>query len=118
MQLGHVRVWHVLKLTTAVMSVWMLAILSQPEAVWDPTADIFTNRQLEYTDEDGDLEASCDCSAILQGDTEEIEKAALLSLSKAFLETVRIPDEYYINATQDCRCVVVLGNLILQIKKY
>uniref|UniRef100_A0A3Q3WUZ6 Uncharacterized protein n=1 Tax=Mola mola TaxID=94237 RepID=A0A3Q3WUZ6_MOLML len=90
----------------------MLAILSRPEAVWDPTTNIFSYSWLDYTDEDGDPEAACNCSAILQGDTEEIEKAALLSLSKAFLETVRIPDEYYINATQDCRCVVVLGNLI------
>uniref|UniRef100_A0A3Q3XGL7 Glucosaminyl (N-acetyl) transferase 3, mucin type n=1 Tax=Mola mola TaxID=94237 RepID=A0A3Q3XGL7_MOLML len=96
------------ELTIVVMSVWMLAILSRPEAVWDPTTNIFSYSWLDYTDEDGDPEAAYNCSAILQGDTEEIEKAALLSLSKAFLETVRIPDEYYINATQDCRTFRVI----------
>ncbi|KAM4615897.1 beta-1,3-galactosyl-O-glycosyl-glycoprotein beta-1,6-N-acetylglucosaminyltransferase-like [Polymixia lowei] len=58
---------------------------------------------LEYTDADGSPEDTSSCSAIMQGDTVAVEKAKILAITKDFKKSVQIPDEYYINATQDCR---------------
>ncbi|XP_039476788.1 beta-1,3-galactosyl-O-glycosyl-glycoprotein beta-1,6-N-acetylglucosaminyltransferase-like [Oreochromis aureus] len=41
--------------------------------------------------------------AILQGEKEELQKAKLLTISKEFQKSAQVPDECYINATQDCR---------------
>ncbi|KAG7223420.1 hypothetical protein INR49_015523 [Caranx melampygus] len=37
------------------------------------------------------------------GDKEALEKAKLLSITKDFHKSIRIPNEYYMNATRDCR---------------
>lgn len=92
----------ILKLSAVVASVGMLALLSQKTG-WRGSS-LFQHHRLAFTNADGNPEAACNCSAVLQGDEEEIEKSKILGLTKAFQEALQIPDEYYINATQDCRC--------------
>ncbi|XP_051807021.1 beta-1,3-galactosyl-O-glycosyl-glycoprotein beta-1,6-N-acetylglucosaminyltransferase-like [Acanthochromis polyacanthus] len=87
-----------LKLTVVLGSVWMLSLLNELRTDWSLTYSWW-----EYTDVDGGPEKECNCSAILQGETEALEKAKLLTLTKDFRKSVDIPDEYYINATKDCR---------------
>lgn len=101
-----------LEIAAVLGSLWMLALLCQPQTAWNPSY-IFSYGWLDYAgdDDDGSPESACDCVAILGGDAEEIEKAKLLSLSRDFHKSVQIPDEYYINATQDCRCVAGFGRL-------
>ncbi|XP_071339163.1 beta-1,3-galactosyl-O-glycosyl-glycoprotein beta-1,6-N-acetylglucosaminyltransferase-like [Trachinotus anak] len=91
-----------LKLTIVLGSIWMLSLFSYPKTSWDPTY-ILSYSWLEYTDADGIPETACNCSAILRGEREALEEAKLLSITRDFRESVHIPDEYYINATQDCR---------------
>ncbi|KAJ3604398.1 hypothetical protein NHX12_029139 [Muraenolepis orangiensis] len=57
---------------------------------------------LELTD-DGVPEEAFNCSAIQKGDAVEVDKAKRLSGTKDFREKVRVSEEYYVNATQDCR---------------
>lgn len=90
-----------LKLTAVVASLGMLVILRHKTG-WR-NIYMFHYSWLEITDADGNPEAVCNCSAILQGDQEEIEKAKILAVTQEFQKTVQVPDEYYINATQDCR---------------
>lgn len=84
----------------------MLSLVSCPKTGRDPTYNLRYS-WLEYTDADGGPEKVCNCSAILQGEREALEQAKLLTISKDFHKSVQIPDEYYINATQDCRCVAL-----------
>lgn len=93
-----------LKLTVVLGSLWMLYLPGWPRTGWSPTYSL-RHSWLEYTDDDGGPEKVCNCSAILQGEREALDQAKLLSITKDFQKSVRIPDEYYINATQDCRCV-------------
>uniref|UniRef100_H3DEF4 Glucosaminyl (N-acetyl) transferase 3, mucin type n=1 Tax=Tetraodon nigroviridis TaxID=99883 RepID=H3DEF4_TETNG len=53
-------------------------------------------------------EAACNCSAVLQGDQEEIEKAKILAITEAFQKSVQIPDEYYLSATENCRSFKIM----------
>lgn len=87
-----------LKLNVVLGSLWMISLLNELR-----TDRSFKNSWWEYTDADGGLEKECNCSAILQGETEALEKATILALAKDFRKSVQIPDEYYINATKDCR---------------
>ncbi|XP_073322849.1 beta-1,3-galactosyl-O-glycosyl-glycoprotein beta-1,6-N-acetylglucosaminyltransferase-like [Pagrus major] len=89
-----------LKLSVVLGSLWML--LSFTKTSWNPTFSLSYSR-LEYTDFDGDPEKMCDCSEILRGEREALEQAKLLTITKTFKDSTRIPDEYYINATKDCR---------------
>ncbi|XP_070690409.1 beta-1,3-galactosyl-O-glycosyl-glycoprotein beta-1,6-N-acetylglucosaminyltransferase-like [Pempheris klunzingeri] len=91
-----------LTLIVVLGSLWMLSLLSCSKAGKDPASPL-RYRQFEYTDDDGSPEKACNCSAILRGDREALEQAKLLTLTKDFHKSVRIPDEYYINAAQDCR---------------
>ncbi|KAE8292207.1 Beta-1,3-galactosyl-O-glycosyl-glycoprotein beta-1,6-N-acetylglucosaminyltransferase [Larimichthys crocea] len=90
-----------LKLTVVLGSLWMLYLPGWPRTGWSPTYSL-RHSWLEYTDDDGGPEKVCNCSAILQGEREALDQAKLLSITKDFQKSVRIPDEYYINATQDC----------------
>ncbi|KAK5613174.1 hypothetical protein CRENBAI_000275 [Crenichthys baileyi] len=66
--------------------------------------DLFHSHSwLEYNDYDFGPESMCNCSAIQQGDREALKEAKLLTITKYFRKTIQIPDEYYINQTQDCR---------------
>ncbi|KAM8887361.1 beta-1,3-galactosyl-O-glycosyl-glycoprotein beta-1,6-N-acetylglucosaminyltransferase-like isoform 1-T2 [Spinachia spinachia] len=64
-----------------------------------------------YGDADGGLPAKlldsatgqCDCPALFLGDSEALEQAKTLTNSKNFQKSIKIPNEYYINASQDCR---------------
>ncbi|XP_044051470.1 beta-1,3-galactosyl-O-glycosyl-glycoprotein beta-1,6-N-acetylglucosaminyltransferase-like isoform X2 [Siniperca chuatsi] len=91
-----------LKLTVVLGSLWMLFLLSHTKTGRDASY-ILRYSWLEYTDADGGREKVCNCSAILQGEREALEQAKLLTITKDFHKNVQIPDEYYINATQDCR---------------
>ncbi|KAM9360684.1 beta-1,3-galactosyl-O-glycosyl-glycoprotein beta-1,6-N-acetylglucosaminyltransferase-like [Symphorus nematophorus] len=99
LRLCHLRL--LLKLTVVLGSLWTLTILNRPKTVWDPTY-ILRYSWYEYTEADGSPEDLCNCSAILQGDREALEQAKLLTITKDFQKSVRIPNEYYITATQDC----------------
>ncbi|XP_051807026.1 beta-1,3-galactosyl-O-glycosyl-glycoprotein beta-1,6-N-acetylglucosaminyltransferase-like [Acanthochromis polyacanthus] len=96
--LKRVRLSLLLKLTVVLGSVWMLSLLNELRTDWSLTYNWW-----EYTDVDGGPEKECNCAAILQGEMEALEKAKLLVLSEDFHKSVDIPDEYYINATKDCR---------------
>ncbi|CAJ1068429.1 beta-1%2C3-galactosyl-O-glycosyl-glycoprotein beta-1,6-N-acetylglucosaminyltransferase-like [Xyrichtys novacula] len=89
------------KLTVVLGSLWLFLLLRRPKAGWDPTY-VFRYNWLEYTDDDGGPEKVCNCSAILRGEREAVEKAKILAITKDFHKSVLIPDEYYINATHDC----------------
>ncbi|XP_039887515.1 beta-1,3-galactosyl-O-glycosyl-glycoprotein beta-1,6-N-acetylglucosaminyltransferase-like [Simochromis diagramma] len=81
---------------------WMLSLLSQLK-IGRSAAYILRYQWLEYTNDDESPEKVCNCSAILQGEKEALQQAKLLTISKDFQKSIQIPDEYYINATQDCR---------------
>uniref|UniRef100_A0A3Q3G201 Beta-1,3-galactosyl-O-glycosyl-glycoprotein beta-1,6-N-acetylglucosaminyltransferase-like n=1 Tax=Labrus bergylta TaxID=56723 RepID=A0A3Q3G201_9LABR len=91
-----------MKLSLVLGSLWIYVLLDHPKAAWDPTYRLMYG-WLEYTDDDGGPVKVCNCSAILDGEREAREQAKLLTITKDFHKSVQIPDEYYINATQDCR---------------
>lgn len=91
-----------LKPVAAVALLWMFIELMQRQPGWNPSY-IFSYGWLDYVDDAP--ESAYSCSEILQGNAEEIHKAKLLSLTRDFRKSVQIPDEDYINATEDCRCV-------------
>ncbi|KAM9358386.1 beta-1,3-galactosyl-O-glycosyl-glycoprotein beta-1,6-N-acetylglucosaminyltransferase-like [Symphorus nematophorus] len=97
---GHLQ--QLLKLTAILGSLWILSTIGHPKTGWDPIYSLWYS-WLEYTDGDGSPEELCNCSAILQRDEEALELAKILTTSNAFQKSVHIPDEYYINATEDCR---------------
>lgn len=92
-----------LKLTAAVALLLLVFIeLAQRQPGWNPSY-IFSYGRVDYVD--AAPESAYSCSEILRGNAEEIEKAKLLSMTRDFRKSVQIPDEDYINATKDCRCV-------------
>ncbi|XP_069034290.1 beta-1,3-galactosyl-O-glycosyl-glycoprotein beta-1,6-N-acetylglucosaminyltransferase-like [Embiotoca jacksoni] len=91
-----------LKLTVVLGSLWMLSQLRQVKT-GRGLPDILRYSQLDYTDVDCGPEKVCNCSAILQGEREALKQAKLLTITKDFRKRAQIPDEYYIDATQDCR---------------
>lgn len=58
---------------------------------------------LNYVDTERGTASECNCASVWRGDAEEIESAKLKMLHKDFRRSVRISDEEYINATQDCK---------------
>lgn len=95
-----------LKLTFALGSLWMLFLVLQTQSPLS-TDLIHSNNWLEYRDYDFGPERVCNCSAIQEGDKEELLEAKLLTITKEFQKNIQIPDEYYINETKDCRCVAL-----------
>uniref|UniRef100_A0A668UWI2 Glucosaminyl (N-acetyl) transferase 3, mucin type n=1 Tax=Oreochromis aureus TaxID=47969 RepID=A0A668UWI2_OREAU len=83
-------------------SLWMLSLLIPLKTARRP-AYILRYQWLEYTNNDESPEKVCNCTGILQGEKEALLKAKLLTITKDFQKIIQIPDEYYINATQDCR---------------
>ncbi|XP_063344873.1 beta-1,3-galactosyl-O-glycosyl-glycoprotein beta-1,6-N-acetylglucosaminyltransferase 3-like [Pelmatolapia mariae] len=98
------RVWKLrfLQFIAVLGLLWMLSLLSQLK-IGRSAAYILRYKWLEYTNDDESPEKVCNCSAILQGEKEALQQAKLLTISKDFQKSIQIPDEYYINATQDCR---------------
>ncbi|XP_026781377.3 beta-1,3-galactosyl-O-glycosyl-glycoprotein beta-1,6-N-acetylglucosaminyltransferase-like [Pangasianodon hypophthalmus] len=47
-------------------------------------------------------EDECDCKKILQGDTDEMKCAKILTITKSFKNITRITDEQYVEQTKDC----------------
>ncbi|KAI4878136.1 hypothetical protein NFI96_007719 [Prochilodus magdalenae] len=56
---------------------------------------------LEYRD-DGAPEDKCHCKKIIQGDTEAIKHAKLLTITRSFKNQTKVTDEQYIELTKDC----------------
>ncbi|KAM8760524.1 beta-1,3-galactosyl-O-glycosyl-glycoprotein beta-1,6-N-acetylglucosaminyltransferase-like [Acanthopagrus schlegelii] len=100
MRLVKRRLLKLLLLSVVLGSLCMLRV-SRPKMSWNPSY-IMGYSWLEYTNDDGGPEKVCNCSAILRGETGALEQAKLLTITKDFQKSVQIPDEYYINATQDC----------------
>lgn len=84
-----------LKIMVLLGSLWMFTLVREPKSKWNPS-HILT---------DGVPGSACNCLEVLRGDEEEIEKAKILSIRRDFRRKVRVPDDLYINATQDCKCV-------------
>lgn len=101
--LKYIKLKLMLKLTVVVASLGILGVLRHTTS-WRNTY-MFRYRWLEITDADGNMDAVCNCSAILLRDQEEIEKVKILAIRRDFQKTIQVPDEYYVNATQDCRSV-------------
>ncbi|XP_017269213.1 beta-1,3-galactosyl-O-glycosyl-glycoprotein beta-1,6-N-acetylglucosaminyltransferase-like [Kryptolebias marmoratus] len=91
-----------LKLTVGLGSLWMVYLVGQLNSGRTP-GFIHSHSWLEYSDDDGGPEKVCNCSAILQGEQEALEQAKILTITRDFRRNIQIPDEYYINETQDCR---------------
>ncbi|XP_060922544.1 beta-1,3-galactosyl-O-glycosyl-glycoprotein beta-1,6-N-acetylglucosaminyltransferase-like [Limanda limanda] len=90
-----------LKLTIALGSLWILFLLTRSKPGCNPSS-VLGYSWLDYTDSDDSPEKVCNCSAILQGEREALEQAKLLTITKDFRKSVHIPDEHYMNATEDC----------------
>ncbi|XP_004072394.1 beta-1,3-galactosyl-O-glycosyl-glycoprotein beta-1,6-N-acetylglucosaminyltransferase [Oryzias latipes] len=93
-----------LKFFAALLSLWLLSFVSLLKSDWTPAFKLHYD-WLEYTD-DGSPESECNCSSILEGDQEALDQAKLLTLTRAFQKRIKISDEYYINATEDCRLFI------------
>lgn len=91
------------RLTYLLAFMGMLVVLKQKTG-WGNTY-MSSYSWLGISDADGNPEAVCNCSAILQRDQEEIEKAKTLAITRQFQKAIQIPDEFYMNATRDCRSV-------------
>lgn len=87
----------------AVGSLWLITGNNLSRDSWNPPLLLFD--LLNYVDTDRGMASECNCASIWQGDTEEIEKAKLMMLHKELRRSVRISDEDYVNATQDCEYV-------------
>ncbi|XP_060927163.1 beta-1,3-galactosyl-O-glycosyl-glycoprotein beta-1,6-N-acetylglucosaminyltransferase 3-like [Limanda limanda] len=96
---GRIRL--LLKLTIALGSLSILSLLTRSEPGWNPSS-VLRYSWLEYIDSDDSTEKVCNCSGILQGEREALEQAKLLTSEKDFHKSVHIPDEHYMNATEDC----------------
>ncbi|XP_037536007.1 beta-1,3-galactosyl-O-glycosyl-glycoprotein beta-1,6-N-acetylglucosaminyltransferase [Nematolebias whitei] len=91
-----------LKLTVALGSLCTLYLVGQRNT-GGALGFIQRHSWLEYTDDDGGSEKVCNCSAIMQREQEALEQAKLLTMTRDFHKKIKIPDEFYINETQDCR---------------
>lgn len=96
-----------LKAIVVLGSLWMLYLINYSTTGWNPTY-AFGYSWLEYTDADGGPERVCNCLAILQGKREALEEAKLLTITKSFQDSIHIPDEDYIRATQNCMCAALI----------
>ncbi|KAG7256410.1 hypothetical protein CRUP_021420 [Coryphaenoides rupestris] len=78
-----------------VLTLWWIYMLEKPE--YRPVP--------HYLRSDGYVagEVSPDCLGVVQGSPGALEQARLLAVDRDYLRTVLLPDEYYINATRDCR---------------
>lgn len=47
-------------------------------------------------------EDECDCKKIFQGDTDEIERAKIMTITKSFKNIIQLTDEQYVKETQNC----------------
>ncbi|XP_012705741.2 beta-1,3-galactosyl-O-glycosyl-glycoprotein beta-1,6-N-acetylglucosaminyltransferase-like [Fundulus heteroclitus] len=103
MRLLRQRWWQLLlKLSVVLGSLLLLFLVLQ----WDsplPPELIHSPNWLEYQDYEFGAEGVCNCSAIQRGDSEALQQAKLLTITRDFRKNIQIPDEYYINETEDCR---------------
>ncbi|XP_047446978.1 beta-1,3-galactosyl-O-glycosyl-glycoprotein beta-1,6-N-acetylglucosaminyltransferase-like [Mugil cephalus] len=84
-----------LKLTCVLGLLLMLLLLCRPKTDQSPAHTLrHEHRAVKQT---------YNCPAILKGEREALDEAKLLSISKEFRRSTKIPDAYYINATQNCR---------------
>ncbi|XP_060928064.1 beta-1,3-galactosyl-O-glycosyl-glycoprotein beta-1,6-N-acetylglucosaminyltransferase-like [Limanda limanda] len=90
-----------LMVTIALGSLWIFYLPTCSNPGWNPSS-VLSYSWLEYTDSDDSPEKVCNCSGILQGEREALEQAKLLTITKDFTDSVHIPDEHYMNATEDC----------------
>lgn len=106
---NHFNLRLLLKIMAAVVVLGLLWIIciGRPERKWE-SAYILT---------DGVEESECNCSKVMLGDVDELRKAKLLTLRKDFRQKSRVPDDFYIGATQDCKCVAELVSFVVPFLK-
>lgn len=91
----HFNLKLLLKVAIILGSLWIFTLVHELQSRWNPS----------YILTDEVSGSSCNCLKVLLGDVEEIEKAKLLSIRKDYRAKVRVTDDFYINATQDCKYV-------------
>lgn len=84
-------------MTVLLGSMWMFTLVFKAQSRWNPS----------YLLTDGVPESLCNCVEVLRGNADEIEKTKLISIRKDFRKRVRVPDDFYVNATQDCKYVML-----------
>lgn len=97
MQSRHFNLKLFLKIMVVVVvlgSLWIIRV-RQSQSRWK-TSYILT---------DGGEGSDVNCSEVMLGNADVLSKAKLRVLRKDFLQKVRVPDDFYIDATQDCKCV-------------
>lgn len=91
-----------LQLAVVVGSLWIVMQVTRHRSAWSPS-NIFNSGWLDYIDNNGGPDSACDCFSVLRGDALEIGKAKILTITKEFRKRSQVPDEFYINVTQNCR---------------
>ena len=70
------------------------------------SAVVYQEKQIDYSWlEFGDDETSfgnCDCKKIIEGDSEEIERAKIQAITRTFKNKTRVTDEQYVQLAKDC----------------
>ena len=100
---GHLLI---LRVSAIVALLWTIVFVISPvEIEWDPILR-WNNRWLDSKEYEGKLEDACNCSFLLQGDIDCITNAKILSITNDFRKKVLRKEDYYINATVDCRWAI------------
>lgn len=94
-----VLLW-LLRFSAVLGSLW---IISQLIVCQEPAAVVNNNSLLEYRDDNFDLEKVSNCAAILEGNEEAVAQAKLLTAKPDFHSNIQTSNDFYIDATQDCR---------------
>lgn len=100
----HFNLSLLLKIIVVVVVLGLLGItcIGRPKSRWKSS----------YTLTDGVEGSECNCSEVMRGNVDEITKAKLLVLRKDFRKKVHVPDDFYIDATRDCKCVAELVSFV------
>ncbi|CAL8299308.1 unnamed protein product [Lota lota] len=90
------------------MTLWFIYTTKKQEKWWLPKQLInhqnsHTKGRLEAPRATWEGEDALNCTAVLQGDPGSLKKARWLAQNRDYRRKVKLTDEYYINATQDCR---------------
>ncbi|KAK0146884.1 Beta-1,3-galactosyl-O-glycosyl-glycoprotein beta-1,6-N-acetylglucosaminyltransferase [Merluccius polli] len=86
----------------AVITLWCIFTLETTNDRWVPQYNR-TAGWLEALEDPWAEEASLNCTAVVLGDPQAMDNVRLLALTKDYVKTALLSDEYYTKATQDCR---------------
>uniref|UniRef100_A0A8C8VQW1 Glucosaminyl (N-acetyl) transferase 1 n=1 Tax=Pelusios castaneus TaxID=367368 RepID=A0A8C8VQW1_9SAUR len=104
------RSCHVLRFKCLLVPVFMLVTFSVVKINQKP--DVLNHRHLELTNEDPN--SNINCSKILQGDVEEIQKVKLEMLTVSFKKQPKLTATDYITMTRDCAAFTKTRKYIME----